>query len=255
MQARKPGNAIGVDVSHWQGKIDWLKVRDAGYSFAICKATEGSTMPDDTFTANITGAKAAGMAVGAYHFCRASNVSEAVREAEYFMSVVDSVGGMDALDIPPILDIETVHANTRQAITAICHAWLETVEKRYKVKPMIYSFPFFIDSYLDPSLSAYPLYFANYSGTVLPDRNGWSEWTFLQYSDRGTVPGIAGPVDLNEYNGTEDDLMGYKLSAEDANYIIERWLAKEYEHASDADQERRHRLANELRKASGQPEQ
>lgn len=252
MQQRNPQNAKGVDVSHWQGTVDWGKVKEAGYSFAIMKATEGTGMIDDTLAVNIVGARDVGMAVGCYHFCRASNVSEAIAEANVFGNVLDSLGGLAAIDIPPVLDIETVHASARAEVVAIAHAWLEAIEVRFGVRPMIYSFPFFMDQYLDESLSKYPLWIANYGDTIGQDRAGWTEWTFFQHTDKGKVPGIGGYVDLNEFNGSVDELIN-RISAEDANKIIERWLAHEYEHASDADKEERHRLANELRKASGQP--
>ena len=254
MQQRDPNNALGLDVSHWQGKIDWVKVKDAGYSFAIMKATEGTGMVDDTLETNVKGASAVGMAVGCYHFCRASNVPEAVAEAKVFGNVLDSLGGISAIDIPPILDIETVHAKSRSEIVAISHAWLEAIEKRFNVRPMIYSFPFFMDQYLDESLSKYPLWYANYGNTLDQDRCGWSEWTFQQYTDKGSVPGISGYCDLNQYKGSVEELIN-RISVEDANKLIERWLSHGYEHASEADKEERHRLANELRKASGQPVQ
>lgn len=252
MQQRSPQNAKGIDVSHWQGDVDWAKVHAAGYSFAIMKSTEGTGMIDDTLTVNVVGAREAGMAVGVYHFCRASNVSEAIAEAMVFGNVLDSLGGIAAIDIPPILDIETVHAKTRQEIVAIAHAWLEAIENRFNVRPMIYSFPFFMDQYLDASLSKYPLWYANYGNTLDQDRAGWSEWTFQQYSDKGVVPGISGYCDLNEYKGSVEELIN-RISVEDANKIIDRWLSHAYEHASESDQAERHRLANELRKASGQP--
>ena len=254
MQQRSPHNAQGVDVSHWQGQIDWAKVKAAGYSFAIMKATEGTGMIDDTLAVNVVGARDTGIAVGAYHFCRASNVSEAIAEAQVFGNVLDSLGGIAAIDIPPILDIETVHAKTKENITAVCHAWLNEVEKRFNVRPIIYAARSFIDDYLDESLSTYPLWLAAYNTDNLTDRNGWSEWTFLQTTDKGVVPGINGYCDLNEYKGSVEELIN-RISVEDANKIIERWLSHSYEHASEADQAERHRLANELRKASGQPTQ
>lgn len=219
MQNRNPNNAQGIDISHWQGVVNWEKVKAAGISFAIMKSTEGWTMIDDTLQANVEGARAFGIAVGVYHFCRASNVTEAIQEAQFFASVLDSVGGVEALDIPPALDIETVHAATKEEITAICHAWLEYIEARYKVTPMIYSYPWFTSKYLDTSLSEYPLWMADYDGNPPLDRSGWTEWTFLQYTDKGNVPGIYGNVDMNEFNGGLDKLFAKKLNAEDSRKI------------------------------------
>lgn len=252
MQARKPDNAQGIDVSRWQGVIDWQQVKDAGKSFAIIKATEGRTMIDDYLSANISGARAVGMATGVYHFCRASNVEEAAVEAQFFMDTVDSVGGVKALDIPPMLDIETVHADSREAISAICHVWLEAVQQRYGVEPMIYTFPWFADTYLDPSLSKYRLWLADYQGDVPRDRSGWSEWTFLQYSQQGQVPGISGFVDLNEFNGGVDMLM-IKMDPAIAQALIDACKAHYSLAQSDEDRNAWHERAEEIRKVSGLP--
>lgn len=251
MQARNPNNAKGVDVSHWQGRIDWAKVKESGIDFAMLKATEGTQYIDDYVAANVTGAQANGIAVGLYHFCRASNVSEAVAEAKFFMSVIDGFGGIKAFDIPPALDIETINAKSTQEIVAVCHAWLDTVEQRYGVKPMVYTYPNFMDNHLDNSFTDYRLWYANYGNTVDQDRNGWSEWTFLQYTDSGQVPGISGYVDMNEYKGSVEELIN-KLNVDDANKIINFLSAAHGILSTDADRAEVHRLANELRKVSGQ---
>lgn len=249
MQARNPNNAKGIDVSHYQGNVDWAKVKSAGYSFAICKATEGRYMVDDFLKRNIDGCNEHGLAVSAYHFCRASNVEEAIVEAKFFCDTLDSVGGILALDFLPVLDIETAEAKNRQTVTAVCHAWLEYVEKRIGVAPMIYADRSFIDDYLDPSLSKYKLWLAAYGTDQPTDRNGWSQWEFIQVSDSGQVPGVVGNVDINEFRGTVEELM-HKLSVEDANKI-NALLGGIYN--AGFNQEEAHRLANEVRKASGQP--
>lgn len=253
MQPRNPNNAQGIDVSHWQGAVDWAKVKAAGKSFAVLKATEGTLYIDDTLGANFAGCKANGIAVGLYHFSRANTIEEAIAEANLFISVVDGFGGIEALDIPPILDIESAGDKTRVQVTAICHKWLEIVEQKYRVKPMIYSYPAFIDAFLDGSLSSYPLWLASYGVEMPPDRCGWSEWTFIQYTDGGAVNGVSGAVDCNEFKGTEAELL-YRLSADDANKIINTFLSPLHGAMSaQSEKDELHRLANELRKASGQP--
>lgn len=249
MQERNENNSRGCDISHYQGNINWVKVKSAGITFAIMKATEGTNFIDDTLERNITGAKENVLAVGIYHFCRASNAPQAAAEALHFCNVLDSIGGIQTLDIPPILDIETAVAQTKSEITAICKTWLTIVEERYKVKPIIYCDPSFAEDYLDDSLGEYPLWLACWSAGTPQDRCGWKQWTFLQYTDKGIIDGIDGSVDLDEYDGRIEELM-VKLSVEDANKVI-AVLSGIY--TAGIGQDEVHRLANELRKASGQP--
>jgi lysozyme len=255
MQVRNPNNARGIDVSRWQGVINWEQVKAAGYSFAIMKATEGRTIIDSTFSANVMGARSVGMAVGAYHFCRAANAADAVKEATWFISVLDSVGGAKSFEIPPVLDIETYEAGNKEGIVAMCHSWLDTFVGVTGVDPIIYASVNFARNYLDETLSKYKVWIASWGTNQPADAAGWTEWTFHQYSDRGVVPGINGGVDLNEFNGSVEDLFGYKMNAEDANKIIRflsaGWFVSEGTPAADEFR----RLANELRKVSGQPEE
>jgi lysozyme len=252
VQQRNPNNARGVDVSHWQGNVDWAKVKTSGISFAILKATEGRTVVDETVYSNYNGAKVNGIVVGLYHFCRASNVQEAAAEAQFFASVFDACGGVQGLDIPPILDIETVHADTKEEITAICHTWCEWVEQRYGVKPIIYSYPWFASKYLDTSLAKYPIWMADYDGNPPQDRSGWTEWTFLQYTDKGQVPGINGFVDLNEFNGGVDVLLN-KMDQQIAKDLIAVCKAHYALATSQQDKDAWHARAEEIRKVSGLP--
>ncbi|MCR8645236.1 glycoside hydrolase family 25 protein [Paenibacillus sp. N1-5-1-14] len=253
MQARDNSHARGIDVSHYQGTIDWAKVRASGISFAFIKATEGTTYTDSKLAANLAGAKAAGIKVGAYHFCRAGIPGDAEKEANYFIQVLNSLGGIAKWDLPPALDIETTNNATN--LTRTCQAWLSRVQATWNVQPLLYTYPYFAKSYLDASLGNVPLWYANYGVNQPADVAGWTRWQFLQYSDSGTVPGIVGPVDMNEFDGSEDELMGYELSVDDANKII-AFLSAAYNATSiPAAQDEFHRLANELRKASGQPEQ
>lgn len=214
MQQRSVNNDILIDVSHWQGNIDWNKLVDHTFSDGrkikgiIIKATEGQQYVDDKVYDNYNGARSVGLQTGLYHFCRAANTSEAKKEAEFYKSVYDACGGQAGNLFPPILDIETTEAQTAEGISSVCRVWLEYIEAMCGVKPMIYTGRGFIDSYLDTSLSKYKLWLAAYDSNYLPDRKGWTEWTILQYTQTGTVSGINGYVDLNEYNGRIDDLMG-----------------------------------------------
>jgi lysozyme len=256
MQSRNADDARGIDVSHYQGNIDWLQVKNAGISFAYIKATEGSSLVDDMFQVNVTGAKNAGIAISAYHFSRASDENTALIEANFFIQTVNQVGGFHLFQLPPALDMETETGGSMASITAAAHAWLNTVNTASGRTSVIYTYPSFADNYLDNSLSNVPLWLANYNNDQPANHAGWTKWTFLQYTDQGSVPGINGTVDINEYAGKVSDLLGSFISPEDANKIIP-FLAAAYSaipNAPDAQSEF-HRLANVLRVASGQPQQ
>lgn len=222
-------------------------------SFAMVKASEGGGTIDTMFQTNVEGARAAQMAVGVYHFCRAKNVTEAQQEAAFFCSVLDDIGGIKAIDIPPILDIEvTNYVITKDDITAICLAWLEAVEAHYSVRPIFYTYPYFADAYLSDAMGKYKIWLAEYANETPGDHCGITEWTFLQYSCTGSVPGIAGPVDLNEFHGTEDDLMN-KMDEQIAKDLIATCQAMYGLAVSDEDRQKWHDRAEELRKCAGLP--
>ncbi|MFD1952725.1 glycoside hydrolase family 25 protein [Paenibacillus thailandensis] len=213
MQTRSDGNAQGIDVSRYQGKIDWGKVKADGISFVFAKATESVGYRDPTFEDNIAGAKAAGLATGAYHFVTARTVEAARKEAANFARAIMAVGGVE---LPPAMDYENNPGNlNKTVINAVARAFLKEIESITGKRPIIYTGNSFAGNF-DDSLAAYPLWVARYSNSAPFDVAGWDRWTFWQYSDGGTggqrpgggrrVSGIAGPVDLNEYAGTEEDL-------------------------------------------------
>ncbi|MCL6479203.1 MAG: glycoside hydrolase family 25 protein [Peptococcaceae bacterium] len=206
MQARRPGNSRGVDVSHWQGDIKWDLVKNDGISFAFIKATEGVDYEDRNFSMNLKKAKEAGILVGAYHFCTPSSVEDAVNEAGHFINVITKYGGIGVLDLPPVIDIEKNQGLTREQISKIVRAWAEKVKAEARVQPVIYSYTCFIRDYLDESLSDIPLWLAHYDSKQPPDSSGWTSWLFLQYTDKGQVSGINGNADLNEFNGGRAEL-------------------------------------------------
>lgn len=214
MQARSKGNAQGIDVSRYQGEIDWNKVKADGISFVFAKATEGVTYQDPTFADNVAGAKKAGLLTGAYHFLRAQSVTVAKQEATSFAAAIAAVGGVD---LPPVMDYEENPANLgKVTINAIAQTFLSEIESRTGMLPIIYTGNSFASNF-DAALGTYPLWVARYSTVVPSDTPGWNKWEFWQYSDGSTggqrpaggraVSGISAAVDLNEYAGTEEELL------------------------------------------------
>ncbi|WP_366290240.1 glycoside hydrolase family 25 protein [Paenibacillus sp. AN1007] len=207
MQNRTPGNTQGIDVSRYQGSIDWAKVKASGMTFVFIKATEGRTYIDPNFQGNVTGALAAGMMVGTYHFFRGTSVEIAKAEAAHYANTLNKVGGAKALQLPPVLDYENNPGNLSKAqINTVAKAFLTELQRLTGVKPIIYTGNAFARNF-DASLGSYDLWIARYSSTRVPDeQTAWKRWTFWQYTDSGRVNGISGNVDMNEFEGTAQQL-------------------------------------------------
>ncbi|WP_433618807.1 glycoside hydrolase family 25 protein [Paenibacillus cellulositrophicus] len=215
MQNRVKGNAQGIDVSHHQGVIDWPAVAAAGISFVFIKATQNSM--DPKFLANVKGAKAAGLLVGAYHYLddKVTSTDMAREAAQVFFKAVVAAGGVDVFDLPFVLDYESNKSKlSALTISAIAKAFMEEIQRYTGRIPMLYTYPDFIGNF--SGLTKYPLWIARYSTQVPVDASGWKHWEFWQYSDGSAggvlpiggrkVPGISGPVDLNEFAGTVKEL-------------------------------------------------
>ncbi|WP_127532541.1 glycoside hydrolase family 25 protein [Paenibacillus kobensis] len=226
MQARSAGNAQGIDVSHYQGSVNWSKVKADGIAFAFLKASQGQSYRDDMFQSNASGARAAGVLAGAYHFVDAASEADAKQEAANFAAAIAAAGGASSFQLPPVMDYESAAAGMgRSEVTKVAHAFLEEAERLIGVRPIVYSYPYFAETYFDDSLAAYELWMARYANDPPEDFGAWTSWTFWQYSDGSqggvrpdgtrSVDGISGPVDLNEYKGTEAELAAAYGSEED----------------------------------------
>lgn len=263
MQERSPNNCILMDISHWNGVVNFDQV--AAFRFpdgrkvsgVIFKATEGATMIDDMLGVNFQNAKAHGLAVGLYHFLRSRNTADGVKEAKFFLSVLESLGGVQAVDIVPALDLE-YDSPTKQTlkpaeVIAASHAWLETVQQSIGFSPMLYSYPSMMQAYLDDSFASYPLWLSYPERGEQPnDVRGFTRWKMLQYTFNGQVSGVAGAVDLNEYDGGEGDLM-YKMDAKIAQDLIAICKSHYDLSVSQADKDAWHARADEIRKAAQLP--
>jgi lysozyme len=203
-----PGDPLhGIDVSHFQGEVDWAKVKSAGIAFAFIKATEGITYTDPKFAANWQGAKDAGVVRGAYAFYVAGD--DPAKQAAHFMATVR----MESGDLPPVVDIETKGASTEAdaPVTADLHDYLRALEKATGVKSIIYTSPGFWNAHFDDSFGAYPLWVAEYEIEEPNAVNGWDGWTFWQHSQGGTVDGVPGKVDLDSFAESASSLKGLSL--------------------------------------------
>jgi lysozyme len=189
----KPVPAKGIDVSSYQGRVDWRKVKAAGYTFAWVKATEGTDFLDSTLKANVTGAKAAGVTVGAYHFLRPRGDRTGAAEARWFAKQLQAVG-LGAGDLRPVLDVEETKLKIPATLQYVSEAVAEL--ERLGYRPVLYTFPAFVGDW-PARFARLPLWIANPDRPAPTVPKPWASYAAWQYSFKGHVPGITGDVDLN----------------------------------------------------------
>ncbi len=187
----------GIDVSYYQGTINWTSVKNAGYSFAFARVSDGTGTIDSKFAANWSGIKSAGMVRGVYQFFRPNQ--DAAAQANLLLSKIGTLG---AGDLPPVIDVEVTGGVSGSTVVSQVKIWLDIVRKATGKTPIVYTAKYFWDALPNTSsLGPVTLWVANWgvSSPALP--NLWSTWTFWQYSATGSVPGISGDVDMDYFNG------------------------------------------------------
>jgi lysozyme len=195
----------GIDVSRWQGKIDWTRVAAAGYLFAMIRATIGNDYTDPRFEENWHGAQNAGLLVSAYHVVTPLVTAE--QQIKHFFQVL---GGRRA-DLPLVMDVEREDKTAPEGITRCVKACLGEVENADGRKPIIYTARWFWDRCVltAPEWSTYDLWVASYTTAPILPRD-WKSWRFWQYSESGVVPGSGSrATDLNWFAGSYADLISY----------------------------------------------
>jgi lysozyme len=203
-----PTHVDGIDVSYHQGWIDWARVANAGKRFAFVRASAGTLTADTAYWANRTGARAAGLAVGSYHFANPDLApNDAGNEAAWFLRNAAIASG----DLVPVLDLEVANGLDPVSVTAWAQTWLSQVSAATGVRPIVYTTPKFWATHMVNtdwfSRNGYSvLWIAHWTMASQPavPAGGWggNGWAFWQHSSTGFVPGIMGPVDLNRFNGS-----------------------------------------------------
>lgn len=193
----------GIDVSAYQGRINWPLVADHRVRFAFIKATEGVTLRDNRFQRNWRGARAAGIYCGAYHYFQPNY--DATQQANLFTRTVPLAPG----DLPPVLDVEHAEFHDVAQMRRGVAIWLRLVERHYGVRPILYSNYSFYKRHLAGHFDKYPLWLAHYevAQPTLP-REKWIIW---QHSDEAYVPGIRGTVDFNVFQGNFQRLLALRI--------------------------------------------
>lgn len=188
----------GIDVSKYQKRIAWkavanMEVLGVRIGFCFIKATEGINHVDSRFHQNWREAKQAGIPRGAYHYF--IPYRSGIKQARLFLNEVDFQRG----DLPPVLDAEKLMGVSPVVFRRELLAWLEEVERKTRVRPIIYTNVVFYQNYLGSPFDKYPLWIAHYYRVDEPsiDRG----WLFWQHNDSGRVNGVDAKVDFNVFNG------------------------------------------------------
>ncbi|WP_101257439.1 lysozyme [Streptomyces barkulensis] len=205
----------GIDVSHWQGAINWTSVRNSGIQFAWIKATEGTSYKDSRFNTNYVAAYNAGVIRGAYHFAR-PDVSGGSTQAAYFASN-GGAWSRDNRTLPGVLDIEhnPYGAMCYGLSTTQMRAWINDFYNTYKARTsrdvVIYTTAGWWNTCTGNWTGMYsksPLWVAHWTSSETPTiPGGFPTWTVWQYTSTGSVGGVSGNVDRNKFNGSRDRLL------------------------------------------------
>ena len=187
----------GVDVSHHNGRVDWPRIRTAGYAFAYLKASEGATWRDSTFLRNRAEAERAGLVTGAYHFftlCRPG--------ADQARNFVAAIGPPAAVSLPPAVDLEfggnCGERPSYVAMRAELASFLAVLDSAGHRPAVLYVTKEFYGEYLEGDEPQNRLWVRSVFGR--PRYGG--AWTFWQYAATGRVDGAKGRIDLNAFNGS-----------------------------------------------------
>ena len=197
----------GVDVSEYQGEVDWDRIKDQGISFAFIKATEGSKSKDEYFDRNFEKLKNMDMLLGVYHFF--SFETEGEEQAQNYINTVGYIENDDSIFIP-IIDVEYYSYYEKakpykEWIIEELQTMLDDLENTYRIKPMIYTTMGFYDDYINGNFSDYDIWIRDI--VTKPNLEN-RDWRFWQYTGKGRLDGYSGQekfIDLNVFNGTKED--------------------------------------------------
>jgi lysozyme len=197
----------GIDISRWQGEIDWEQLKQSKVAFACIRASIGDFFTDDKFAKNWQGAKETEIFRCAYHVLRPDIT--AVAQISHFESVVGEAG-----DLPHVLDVELTGNQPDSVIQDRTFESLQEMEARFGRKPLVYTADWFWTPHIgdQPWVEDYDLWVAHYYWPQVQTPKipaGWMVWKIWQHSNRGRISGVPGNVDLNWFGGTMEDLIAY----------------------------------------------
>lgn len=201
----------GVDVSSYQGTIDWKKLSEQGIQFAYIKATEGSNFVDEQFKENYKNIQETNLKIGAYHFF--SYDSDGETQAENFISNVEKIENM----LPPVIDVEFYgdkkkNKPDKQKTQEQLQILIDKLKENYEVTPIIYTTNEAYKLYISDNFNECEIWIRDIVKTPkLPDNR---KWTFWQYTSREKLDGYNGQekfIDMNVFNGSQEEFNQYLL--------------------------------------------
>lgn len=212
---------MGVDISHHSGDIDWTAIREAGFSFAYVKATEGVDNPDARFEEHWQTLRSMDFPRGAYHFYVTED--DPAEQARFFASRLRE----DAGTLPPVVDVELLGHGTHGDMTEELLQFLEAFEEETGCRPMIYTGPVFWDRYYRPEFSRYPLWLTEV-GVIMPKVPfGWKNWTLWQRKIEQTMDGVEKDADIS--------ILHPEMGLEDLTALVEEGCASEARRTPQSD--------------------
>ncbi|MGL6294258.1 GH25 family lysozyme [Eubacterium aggregans] len=193
---------LGVDVSAYQGEIDWEIISEQGISFAYIKATEGTDFIDKRFNENWTAARKTNLKVGAYFFVNFNKGGK--DQAKYFIKNVPKESG----SFPPVIDLELYgdyldNPPQKEKVNTMLKEMIETLKEKYGEIPIIYTNYNTYNQYLSNAFTEVPIWICDISSSN-PELSGGHKWVFWQYSQRQILQGYDGEerfIDMNVFNG------------------------------------------------------
>lgn len=196
MQSRSNANIKGIDISHWDGVVDFAKVKASGVKIIYIKATDGVSGVDPMFEQNYKGALAQGLDIGFYHFFRPLSEVDTLKQVQHFLNTIQG----KQFNCRLAIDLETNESNlSKEEMTKLAILFLNKVKEVKGKTTILYTYTGFAKDNLTRDLQYYKVWIANYDVNQ-PALNGiWDNWTGFQYSEKGIVPGINGNCDLNEF--------------------------------------------------------
>lgn len=185
----------GIDVSGYQGNINYSEVAQAGIEIVYMKSSEGSNYVDSHFERNYTEAKRNGLKVGVYHFLTARSVAQAETQAQFFVSLISGKN----IDCKLAMDFESFGNLNKQQINDIAIAFINKVRELSQKDVVVYSNTYDATYIFEGEVTEYPLWVAQYGVSEPQDNGNWTSWVGWQYADDGEVNGINARVDMNRF--------------------------------------------------------
>ncbi len=222
----------GIDVSKWQGDIDWDAVKAAGIEFAFIRVSDGAARPDPAFARNWAEAGRVGIARGAYQYFRPLEDPE--EQADLLLSAVGPPGPRD---LPPVIDIEVSDGVEPREMARRMDRWARRVKKALAVRPLVYTSAKHWVELLAGSRTfrRHLLWVAHYDSDCPNTPSAWRRWTIHQVSQEAQVAGITAPVDENRFHGSRRALA--RMSRRPSRSALARY--RRWQRLAEADRLRR----------------